>query len=403
MGAPEESKHLLASQDGAVTVSTEPDVSEKEINDDREVIVQRLHATYLNLTEAMTPYQEKWDAGWKSALAEAVWDGGAAGFSEWGDDFADYFKKETWVELGDKIEKAAGTAYDTAAEYAANFYKDAVERVNKAAKQLEEAPDTGEVLRNWAWQVVDEAVVQPANNLKQTVTTTINSVSEAAATAKKIYSHRNEILELPNLIAAGDPKPIQNFVDTVLMDIDPAFAKAIKEDPNFPVMLEIIADHESALAYLTYAGLAFEAVPPNFYAYAAGKGGAYLLVEVVLLIITALLSAGTAAAARIASLAARIAMSSTKVAKVVKKAQQIMKAFDAFIDLLHDFSRAVDELHALGGKLLRARTRGLRVKGGTKTTIAAKREAIKRDKKCRICGSTKHTTPHGRLGTVKYE
>jgi hypothetical protein len=400
----DDSKHVLAPNDGSVTISAQPDVTEKEIKDDREIIIQRLDAAYLNLTEAMAPFQEKWDAGWKSALAEATWDGVSAGISDWGDDFADYFKKETWTELGDKIEKAAGTAYDTAAQYAAGFYDGLVDRVNKAAKEIEVAPENaGNLLRNWAWQVVDDAVVEPAKNMAQTVTSAANSVSETAATAQKIYSHRDAILDLPNLIAAGEPKPIQNFIDTVLMDIDPELAKSIKNDPNFPVVLEIIADHESALSYLAYAGLVFEAVPPNFYAYVAAKGGAYLLVEVVLLIVTALLSAGTAAAARIATLAARIAMSSSKVAKLAKKVERIQEAFNAFMRILEDFSRAADDLHSLGAKLLRTRTRGLQVKGSTKTTVAARRESIKRDKKCRICGSTKHPTPHGRLGTVKYE
>jgi hypothetical protein len=403
MAEPSDSKHILVPKDGPVVVTAHPTVTEKEINDDRDIIILRLDAAYQNLNEAMAPFQKQWQAGWAAALTEATWDGASAGVSAWGDDFGDCFKKETWTALGDKIEKLAGTSYDTAAQYAAGRYKDVVDRINKRGQQLQAAPDAGEVLRNWAWQAFDDTVVEPTNRLTRQIKGAVNSASETAVMAQKIYAHRNEILELPNLIAASDRIGVQNFVTSTLMDIDPELAKSIREDPNFPVVLEIIDDHESALAYLAYASLAFEAVPPNFYAYAAGKGGAYLLVEVVLLVITALLSAGTVAAARIATLAARIALSGSKVAKVAKKVEEINKAFDAFVRLLNDFSRVSDQLHGLGEKLLRARTRDLRLTGNTKTTISAKREAIKREKKCLICGSTKHTTPHHPLGTVEYE
>ena len=414
MGESTESWHVEAPRDGEVVVSAvKLTVTEKEINDDREGIVDHLHAAYLSLVEAMAPYQKEWDADWQKALEDATLAGLKAGLTEWGGDFADYFKKETWTDLGGKIEKAAGSAYDTASDYAAELNKKITTQVNSAVattEKLLEHPE--ETLANWTWwsSVIEEAVSKPLKDLEDRAMKTVTEVTETAKKVQKMYQHRDAILNFPVLLVEGDPKPIQNFVDTVLKDIDPELAKAIREDPKFYVVLEVLADHESALAYLSYASLAFEAIPPNFYAYLAGKCGAYVLVELVLLIITALLSAGAAAAARIASWAARIAMSSAKVAKAVKlvksvvtKAQELERAVENFQRVIEDFLDVSKRFHQLGEKLLKARKRGLKLEGRTKSTIEARRKIIKREHKCRYCGSTAHTTPHGRLGTVKYE
>lgn len=87
----------------------------------------------------------------------------------------------------------------------------------------------------------------------------------------------------------------------------------------------------------------------------AGKGSAYLMIEVVLLIVSALLSAGTAAAARITMLVARIAASSAKIATAGKKIKRAKAAVDALIRMLEDLSNALDDLHQLGAKLVKAR------------------------------------------------
>lgn len=57
---------------------------------------------------------------------------------------------------------------------------------------------------------------------------------------------------------------MQAFVDTVLMDIDPELAKAIKESGKFHIVLELIADHDSILNYVSYLGLMIEAVHRTF-------------------------------------------------------------------------------------------------------------------------------------------
>lgn len=401
-----EIKHLELPKDGSVLVTSEPKVTEREIYEDRESIVQRLHATYLNLTEQMAEFQAQWDNGPTLAFINSAREGLNQGGASWLDDQAELFKASTWVEMGEKIKENAGTAYDRLGTYSGQRYRELQKELNK---HVEHPEDT---LYNWAWwrkSIEDEAselYQQQVDKLKNKVIA-ISGKAEmllnTAETAKKIYKYRTSILNLPSLIATGDIRSIQAFVDKELMDIDPTLAKAIKQDPNFPVVLEIIADSDSALAYMSYVGLMMEAIPPNFYAYAAGKGAAYLMIEVVLLIVTALLSAGTAAAARTTMLVARIAASSVKIATVGNKIKRAKAAVDAFIRMLEDLSNAVDDLHQLGAKLVKARAKGLRVKGQSKMTLKAKKESIKRDKRCRLCGSTEHSTPRGRQGTVVYE
>jgi hypothetical protein len=401
-----ETTRLQAPKDGSVTVTAEPDVTEQEIVEEREGIVERLHACYLNLQDNMAEFQQQWDDNATLSVLISAREGWNAGGADWLSDQAELFDKKTWMDLGDKTTKFAGETYDRLAVYSKQRYEEIQAEVNK---HLEHPENT---IANWSWwqsAITDEGeriareqyakLYGAAQSVKASAQTVLNS----AETAKKIYKHRDAILNLPTLIAQGEPRPIQAFVDNQLMDIDPELAKAIKNNPNFPLVLEIIADHDSALSYLSYMSLMLEAIPPNFYAYAAGKGSAYIMIEVVLLVVTALLSAGAAVAARIAMLVARFAAASAKLASVGNKIKRAKAAMDAFIRILEDLSDAVNRLHALGAKLVKARSKGLKVKGSTKTTLVAKKESVKRDKKCRLCGSTAHTTPRSRQGTVQYE
>lgn len=396
-----ETRRVLAAQDGSVLGVAHPQVTEQEIVEERDAIVHRLHAAYLNLTDQMAEFQQQWDAGPTMAFITAAREGWNQGGADWLSDQAELFEKETWTALGRNIKDFAGSTYDRLATYSKQRYENLRDELNK---HIENADDT---IANWSWwqRVIENEIDERVALLQSAgagVVQGAHSVLESAEKAKKIYKHRAEIMRLPELIAGGDPKPVQAFVDTVLMDIDPKLATSIKRDPNFAVVLELIADHDSALGYVAYVGLVTEAIPPNFYAYTAGKGGAYVAIEVVLLLVTALLSVGTGVAARIGMLAARFASAGAKAATAGAKLQRAQAAVQAFIRVLEDFARAVEDLHAFGAKLIQARSKGLVLRGSTRTTVHAKRESIKRDKRCRICGSTTHSTPRHRPGTVKY-
>lgn len=400
---------LFLPKDGSVAATALPKVSEKEIHDARELITHRLHAAYVNLGQNMAPFQEAWDSNPMTATADAMLDGLSDGVQAWGSDFSDMFTKSFWEEVGDKVGDAAGSVYDTAAYYATSFHDDLKDDVAKLSGMLDNPDDT---LLNWRWwqaqvQQANRDMVEDSmaryNQVRQLYTGAVETLSEMAGTGQKLITHREAILGLPELIAAGDPKPIQAFVDTVLMDIDPDLALAIKSDPNFHVVLELLNDNDSALMYMAYVGLTLESIPPNFYAYVGGKGGVYVLIEVVLLVVMALLTAGTATAARISLLLTRLAVRGVGAARVTKKIAQTQAAFSAFVRSIEDFMVAADRLQDLGQKLTVARQRGLKLQGGAKTTLVARRQLIKRDKRCRVCGSTKHRTPGGRPGNVNYD
>jgi hypothetical protein len=400
-------KRVLLPKPGSVQVTVEPSVTEREIVEERENIVLGLHSAYLTLVDDMAEFQEEWDKNPALAFIISAQEGFNHGSAAWLSDQAELFEKETWVNLGEKVMEMAGSARDTMEGHAVKQFNALEAKLEKSAK------DSGSTVTTWAWW--QTAIKGEANEFVRDETAKFNAIKaqaedlahtvlNTAETARKIYKHREAILNLPALIAKGEPKPIQSFVEIELMDIDKELATWIRYHPNFALVLEIIHDNDSVLTYLAYVGLMFEAVPPNFYAYVAGKGGAYLMIEIILLVVSALLSAGTAAAGRIAMLVARFAVTGAKVAIGSARVQRARVATATFLRTLEALSRATDDLHTFGAKLVKARAKPLAITGKSETKIVARKESIKRDKKCRVCGATDHVTPKNyTLGTVEYK
>jgi hypothetical protein len=401
-----EIKHLPAPRDGAVTITVETTVTEREVVDERADIIAKLDSAYLNLLEEMKEFQFLWDANPVLALVISKFEGQKAGGNEWVDDQLEMFHLKYWTEVGEQLKDAASTGYDRLATYS----KQRFEQIQtKLTKDINEVSDN---IDNWAWwQVVIERnakdLVDKPQQVRRSAASTLAHIDKEAKEfvekARKIYKHRNAILNFPTLIADREPGPIEAFVDNVLMDIDPPFAKAIKTNPEFGYVLAVIDDDESALSYLAYVGLMLEAIPPNFYFYVYGKAGAYLMLEAVLLMAGTLLTGGTATAGRVAMLIARITSMSAKVAKITRRVKRAKAAIESFIRILEDLLDVAKDLRRLGEKLVQVRSKNLRLKGQTKSTINAKKASIKRDKKCRLCGSTTHSTPRSRRGVVDYE
>ena len=105
---------------------------------------------------------------------------------------------------------------------------------------------------------------------------------------------------------------------------------------------------------------------------------------------------------RTAALASRLAMSSVKVANAARKIEKAKEALDAFVHMIQTLADAARRLQDLGEKLVVARLKGLRLKGRTQQKLEAKRSLIKRDMRCRRCGSTAHRTPRSPRGIVVY-
>ncbi len=400
-------QHVDAPNEGAaeMTIESVP-VTEREIKEARDQVILRLHMSYLNLTDAMQEFQQEWDKDPAWAMAVAAKDGIASGVSSWLDDSGDLFEKETWVDIGDSIGDFAGNAYDKTSTYAGNlFYKLHAELATKFQHSARFVANADDTLLNWTWW--DDKLDATYNNIEQELIDTKNewvaagrrtadSVQAFAEDSQHIYRHRQAILDLPKAIANGDVNRVEGFVDTVLMDIDPTLAKSIKESEHWPIVIELINDHESGLAYVTYLSLMLEAIPPNFLAFLAAKYGIYLLIEIVLLVVLAFISVGAGPAARIGMLAARLAATSTK----VRRGQAAISAMTRMLD---DFAKAAEALHDIGRKLVIARQKGTRVKTSTGTSSTALRQNAKREQRCRMCNDTDHKTPRYKLGTVKYE
>jgi hypothetical protein len=376
-------------KDGAVSILANPTITEEEIAADLEWITIALDGMYNQLDEAMKPFQDEWKRDPKWALLDAALNGAAKGGGAWVEDLGDLFKGETWVAVGQWIGNLGADVADTVADYA--------KKQGKRIAVLVEKPE--KTIFSWSWWVkqAKEEVGEAQKTVEEahkTVTNAAKASAEAVRQANAIWKHRKAICKLPELIAAGDVKAVEHFVDTVIKDIDPKLAKQIRESKDFYTVLALMDDPDSVLTYLTYVHLTLEAIPPNFYAYIGGTAGVYVLCEAILLIVAALFSGGVAAGARLTALSARIIASSAKVATASKKIENAMKAIHAFKEVITRFVRVADDLRLLGGKINFARQRGgVRLKGPTKTTLEAKHRTTKRDRKCRICGSTKHKTP----------
>lgn len=403
-----ETKKVLSSQDGSVTATVQPSVSEKEIFEARKAIESRLQHCYDNVVEHMKEFREHWVNDKEKSLVWAAYEGASAGGSEWWEDSKQIFDKETWVSFGKKVEDFAGSAYDRTAQYSASVYESVKTTVNKNINNIDNT------LANWSWwsTLADDieqagkntaaAMEQKADAMTQSALQTIHAAQSALEMSKRIYQHRNEIAKVPTLIADGDVVGVQNFVDGPLMQIDPELAKAIKSDPEFYTVLAIIEDHDAALTYLSYFSLVVEAIPPTFYAYMAAKGAATLMIELITLLIAMLLTAGAALVARVTAFVARLAATSSRLARVTGRVKNAKKALDAFIRVVDDFMNAAQDLRGLGKKLHSARNKDKVLKGSTKAKIKHTRDPIRREHHCAFCGSGAHHTPHGRLGHLTY-
>ena len=145
--------------------------------------------------------------------------------------------------------------------------------------------------------------------------------------------------------------------------------------------------------YLAYVSLMFDAVPPNFYVYAAGKGSSYLMLEIGLNLLLALLTDGVLTAARVSMLLGRFAAMGGRAAAAAKKLQRAEEALLAFQRYVKASLESCKDLRGLGEKLFKSRKRSVVARGKTKEEIHLRKEEIKRNVKCKCCGSTAHHSP----------
>ena len=385
-------------KDGQVDIIALPTVTEKELSEDLHWITVHLDGVYWSLADAMKPFQEEWDqcGNWADKLLllkRAQSEGSLEGAKAWLEDLGDVFDGETWERAGAWISDATTSVADRIGGYAK-------EQKKKIGNLLAKP---GETVWNWSWwaKQVSDTAASAASTVKS-AKDALDTAGKAVGSAYAVWKHREEIARLPEILASGDSKKLQNFVDTVLMEIDPEMAKEIKSNPDFHAILELIDDPDGVLTYLTYTSLMMEAIPPNFYAHVGGKAGTYIVIEVLLMVVLALLG-GVGVGARVAALTARLTASAANVAATNKKIAGAKKAIESLTSAMKRLVEVGEDLREYGKKLAFARRRGVIATTATRGTATATRKPQKRERRCKICGSTKHRTPNIRRGNVGYD
>ncbi len=382
---------------------------EQQIDSLRNAIGARLNGAYLDLLEKMSEFQAQWDNYGPASIPMSGAEGLMSGATDWVKDQGDLLEARTWKELGNTIADTANNVWDYTATYARDKFNDIKESVGEANEFIDEATDN---FFNWNWwsqqaeeagDSLEETAVRFIDDVKSDLEQAAETLESSTEKAQKIYHHRHAIMELPQLLAEGNASRVEQFIDNVLMDIEPEIANEIKNNPDWSAVLELIADHDTILTYLAYISLFMEAIPPNFYAYLSGKGGAYVLMEVLLLILCSLLSVGTATAGRIAMLSARLTSLAAKAGQTGRKTQKGAAAIRSLAKSIEDFAAAAQDMHSLGKKLRKARNSNIKVKGSSGTTLEAKKRQEKRNKKCRVCGKENRKTPRHMRGSVEYD
>ena len=390
-----------AGEAGDAARPARPRVTEQEVVAEREGIARRLHAAYVDLARSMRGVQAQWNADPVSALLRAAREGDCTAGGERDGDRADVFAARTWSNLGDSIGDATASVYYASETYAYERYRFLQDDVNLGVD------DPDDMLYRFAWweTCIDEGAAAclsgraPYAGRAAAAAHAGRSLDDPAGTGAASRP-RGTIVDALALIARGDMDAIETFAARLVGAVDPELSASVQAGDNVRVVLELMADHETALTYATYVSLVLEAVPPNVYVALAGRDGACLLVEIALLLVTALLNPGAAAAARLSALAGRVAAAGTHPAAVRRRSAAASAAIDAYARLLDTFAHVARDLHPLGTKLGLARTRGLPDAADAATILALKKQAAKRDMMCRVCGSFPHAPFCSAAGVV---
>ena len=219
-----------------------------------------------------------------------------------------------------------------------------------------------------------------------------------ARVAEQLVNMRDAVLAFPFVVASGDDAAIRRQINTVLRAFDAQLADEILAHEDFALILDVMRHDDAVLSFMAYVGLMISVVPPNFYAFVAGKGAPCLMLEAVMLAVATLLSGDRAAALRIRQIEERF--DNLDAADTpASVALNVIAAAGALVRMLKDFPRAADDVH----QLCVAIPKGRRAAAGSGTTISARMAAIVADTSCRDCGSKKHTTTLSRMGTINYE
>ncbi|MGN2719720.1 DUF4150 domain-containing protein [Aliivibrio fischeri] len=364
---------------------------EKEIENSRKSIEAYLDGIYNTLVQDMSGFQKQWEDEGLFSLDDGV----ISGAKGWGSDLVELFSPRIWQDIGDTLSSSSSDAYD----YLYNYANDTYDSVTKSITDEEGN------LRNVTWFIAQ--LQEDLGDIQQATFETIDDAIESAQTLyadgedflrklECIAKNRQAILDLPKNLSDGDIDAIEIFVDTILMEIDPEWAKEIKESEHFSKALAVIQNHSSAMLYNAYLSLIIEAIPPNFYAYHAGKAGAYIALELIFTIALSVLTLGAGAATRIATVTAKLTLGTKRISTL----NHASKALTTFIDTTKGMVDVLQDYDKLADKLIKRPMGSIKGKGNE--TLTMTKTNVKRNGKCRLCHSDEHKTPKLYRGEVNY-
>ncbi|SEB04677.1 hypothetical protein [Rubrimonas cliftonensis] len=368
--------------------------AEQEVDELAEAVRARLDGAYRALKDKMRPYQEQWDRWGYLSLPIAQAQGLAESAEEWAVGLGDLFTTQYWSEIGEGLSTLGSGALDTARAAG-----------GRALELADEIYDNREnfIDGDWWWRQGEETVDsarQTAADLAATIGEGAAAMERSSRAAAAVFRQRDAIMALPDLVVAGDVDGIERFIDTALADIDPDLAAQMRYDKTWQSSIELLHDGETAALFTTYLSLFLSATPPNFWHHIYGRAGFYVLVEVVLLVIGALLG-GAGAAARIAVITARLGRFAATAGRLGQAADKVMDAVRATIRMFDALRDSITDIDRLKDRLLMARRRSVQ-RGGTRSTLRHRRDTEERDGRCRVCGNRGHATPIPRRGQVDY-
>lgn len=268
-----------------------------------------LHAAYLNLQEEMAHFQQTWENDPAAAFTHQAKTGWNVHGAEWLQTQTVIFNAKEWISLAKEI-------------------------VLTQSKSDE-----------WSWQktLLDQKAQVNSTSPHAPVTGNAPVLIATATYAQALYEQRELLCELPELLAEAKPRRIKTLLAEELRSIDPDLADDIRQDPHFPEILRLL--HEEKITdYLSYTFLAMDNLPPNFFAFMAGKGAIYLLLETQFLLIMLAICPSPAADIRTQQLIDRIKTVQDNIATGV----EITCAIEAYIRLLEDMRQAANIIHREG-------------------------------------------------------
>ncbi len=408
-----------------------------EIKQLTDELNHELESIFTSVYESMKPFNKAWaERGWLS-LADGVYDGAVL----WGSDQLDLFTPELWGELGDALSEGLSRCWDSLGDYAASVKHKIEHRFIEANTAIINGirtinyDENGKAIEsNWlgtlqgashvfaigvtevskldndlAYEVLVDPLVPDTIEAFFTENSPLDIYNQAVESAEELavyVKYRKEIFALVGHIRQRKVKEIQRFIESTLVEIDPDFAKQLRNSPDFHLFIALLEEDESVLLYLDYILRIFEEIPPNFYTYSLGKAGIYIILEVLLTLLLSLLSVGAGAAVKVAATSQKVVKYSNMFAKAVSTNKTVQNIQHGLNTVLNAF----EQLFALFEKLKKiaiARSNALSTTftGWTNRTVKKNVLTPKRDDKpprCRVCGKTGHDTKPVRAGRLTY-